>query len=58
MNNKKILEFKKNYNHIEIENKIVSKWEKDKLFYGFNASNKKIFSIDEMKYRLKSAVSS
>ena len=46
MNNKKILEFEKNYNHIEIENKIVSRWEKDKLFYGFNPNNKKIFSID------------
>ena len=46
MNNKKILEFEKNYNHIEIENKIVSRWEEDKLFYGFNPNNKKIFSID------------
>ena len=41
-----MLEFEKNYNHIEIENKIVSRWEEDKLFYGFNANNKKIFSID------------
>ena len=46
MNNKKVLEFEKNYNHIQIENKIVSRWEEDKLFYGFNPNNKKIFSID------------
>ena len=46
MNNKKILEFNKNYNHIEIEKKIVSRWEEDKLFYGFNPNNKEIFSID------------
>ncbi|MFL2677504.1 MAG: valine--tRNA ligase [Dehalococcoidia bacterium] len=46
MNKKEILEFEKNYNHIEVERKVVSKWEKDKLFYGFNLKNKKIFSID------------
>ena len=32
MNKKEILEFEKNYNHIEVERKVVSKWEKDKLF--------------------------
>ena len=46
MNKKEILEFEKNYNHVEVERKVVSKWEKDKLFYGFNLKNKKIFSID------------
>ena len=43
MNNKKILEFEKNYNHIEIENKIVSRWEEDKLFMDLIQITKKYF---------------
>ena len=44
--NKKELNFKKNYDHLEVENRIVTNWEKNKIFYGFNPNNKKIFSID------------
>ena len=37
----------KNYNHKEVENKIVECWDKEKIFYGFDQNtNKNIFSVD------------
>ena len=36
-----------NYNHKEVENKIVKWWEKEKIFYGFDQNTtKNIFSVD------------
>lgn len=46
MNKKEELNFEKNYDHLFVENKIVSEWEKNKLYYGFDSKSKKIFSID------------
>ncbi|MEC7157145.1 MAG: valine--tRNA ligase [Chloroflexota bacterium] len=43
---KKELNFEKNYNHLEVEKKIVSNWEDNKIYYGINLDNKKLFSID------------
>ena len=43
---KKELNFEKNYNHLEVEKRIVSKWEDNKIYYGINLDNKKLFSID------------
>ena len=46
MSKKEELNFEKNYDHLFVENKIVSEWEKNKLYYGFDSKSKKIFSID------------
>ena len=43
---KKELNFEKNYNHLEVEKRIVSNWEDNKIYYGINLDNKKLFSID------------
>ena len=43
---KKELNFEKNYNHLEVEKRIVRNWEDNKIFYGINLENKKLFSID------------
>ena len=43
---KKELNFEKNYNHLEVEKRIVSNWEDNKIYYGKNLDNKKLFSID------------
>ncbi|MEE2620187.1 MAG: valine--tRNA ligase [Chloroflexota bacterium] len=43
---KKELNFEKNYNHLEVEKRIVNNWEDNKIYYGINLNNKKLFSID------------
>ena len=43
---KKELNFEKNYDHLEVEKRIVRNWEDNKIFYGINLNNKKLFSID------------
>ena len=43
---KKELNFEKNYNHLEVEKRIVNNWEDNKIYYGINLDNKKLFSID------------
>ena len=43
---KKELNFEKNYNHLEVEKRIVDNWEDNKIYYGINLDNKKLFSID------------
>ena len=43
---KKELNFEKNYNHLEVEKRIVSNWEDNKIYYGIDLDNKKLFSID------------
>ena len=43
---KEELNFEKNYNHLEVEKRIVSNWEDNKIYYGINLDNKKLFSID------------
>ena len=43
---KKELNFEKNYNHLEVEKRIVKNWEDNKIYYGINLDNKKLFSID------------
>ena len=43
---KEELNFEKNYDHLEVEKRIVRNWEDNKIFYGINLNNKKLFSID------------
>ena len=43
---KKELNFEKNYDHLEVEKRIVRNWEDNKIFYGINLNNEKLFSID------------
>ena len=39
---KEELNFEKNYDHLEVEKRIVRNWEDNKIFYGINLNNKKL----------------